>query len=218
MPTLLEQLKRSPRLPDYLREIEAVMKEEQGKREAFYEQIAEDKKMEFINGEIIFHSPVKLRHNVAGKLLLTLLDTFVSSRENGFVGYEKMLISLTRNDYEPDICYWQTAKASQFTDDQMQFPAPDLIVEILSPSTEADDRGVKFEDYAAHGVTEYWIVDPEKQSVEQYLLEGDTYQLKHQAAGVEILFCQVIAGFHVPVNTIFDRKENLEFLQKMLAQ
>ncbi len=43
---------------------------------------------------------------------------------------------------------------------QSKFPAPDLIVEVLSESTEANDRGIKFEDYAAHGVVEYWIVDP----------------------------------------------------------
>ena len=42
----------------------------------------------------------------------------------------------------------------------MKYPAPDFIAEILSPSTDERDRGIKFEDYAAHGVGEYWLLDP----------------------------------------------------------
>ncbi len=52
--------------------------------------------------------------------------------------------------------------------EQMKYPAPDFIAEILSPSTESVDRITKFEDYAAHGVAEYWLIDPAKKIVEQY--------------------------------------------------
>lgn len=57
--------------------------------------------------------------------------------------------------------------------------APDLIVEILSPSTALNDKRVKRETYAHFSVTEYWIVDPFHQTLEQHLLsaEDQTYQL-----------------------------------------
>ena len=64
------------------------------------------------------------------------------------------MVSLTRNDYEPDICFFGVAKAAQLTPDQMRFPVPDLVVEVLSETTQAVDRGVKFDDCAAHGVAE----------------------------------------------------------------
>ena len=55
---------------------------------------------------------------------------------------------------------------------QVGKPAPDFIAEILSDSTASVDRGVKFQDYAAHGVGEYWIVDPVQQTIEQYRLQA----------------------------------------------
>ena len=57
------------------------------------------------------------------------------------------------------------------------YGAPDLVVEILSPSTAKNDRGYKKGVYEACGVPEYWIVDPSQRSVEVYLLQGGRYTL-----------------------------------------
>jgi Uma2 family endonuclease len=217
MQTLLEKLIQSPRLPQYLQEIESILAQERMKRKAFYEQVEEDKKMEFINGKIIFQSPVKFRHNQVSKFLLRLIDTYVEVQGQGFVGYEKMLVSLTRNDYEPDICYWREEQSRQFKPDQMQFPAPDLVVEVLSAGTEKTDRGIKFEDYAAHGVEEYWIVDPKKQVIEQYINENNEYGLKHKAQKEEVVYCQVIKGFNIPAIALFDKEENLKVLKNLFT-
>jgi Uma2 family endonuclease len=218
METLVDQIIQSPRLPQYLEEIQAFWRKEADKRKQFYMKVVEDHKMEFINGEIYLQSPVKLQHNQAGKLLLKLMDTYVEANSLGFVGYEKMLVSLTRNDYEPDICFWCSEKSSQFEPRQMQFPAPDLVVEILSESTEKIDRGVKFEDYAQHQISEYWIVDADKQLVEQYILEEGKYSLKHKAQNQETIFCQVLQGFNIPVIAIFDKAENVRILKSLLEK
>jgi Uma2 family endonuclease len=217
METLVDQIIQSPRLPQYLKEIQAFWRKEEDKRKQFYKEIVEDRKMEFINGEIYFQSPVKLRHNEAGKLLLILMHTYAKASNLGFVGYEKMLVSLTRNDYEPDVCFWRKEKSSQFKPRQMQFPAPDLVVEILSESTEKIDRGIKFEDYAQHGISEYWIVDADTQLVEQYILEEGKYLLKHKARNQETIFCQVLSGFNIPAIAIFDETENVRVLKSLLG-
>mgnify|MGYP003380570340 CR=1 FL=1 len=52
-------------------------------------------------------------------------------RDRGYVGYEKIMVSLTRNDYEPDICYFSQATAAAFNPDQMRFPAPDLVLSLI---------------------------------------------------------------------------------------
>ncbi len=90
------------------------LKDEQKRRRHFYKIVEENKKMEFINGEIIFHSPVRLQHNSATKLLCGLLNAFVIKHQLGFVGIEKIMISLTRNDYEPDLCFFGDNKAKDF--------------------------------------------------------------------------------------------------------
>jgi Uma2 family endonuclease len=199
----VQQLIRSPKLPMYVQTFQALLQEEQKKREQFYEEMSEEQKVEFINGEVVVHSPVRLRHTIACKNVLALLDAFVRKHQLGFVGHEKMLISLTRNDYEPDVVYFGPEKAQTFSLDQMKFPAPDLIVEVLSPSTEATDRGIKFQDYAAHGVTEYWILDPDREIVEQYALKGETYELlvKSKSGTLQSV---AVPGFEIAVRALFD--------------
>lgn len=213
---ILEQLLRSPQLPLYFEQIRAVLVQEQQKRRQFYEDISEKEKAEFINGEIIVHSPVKLAHNVVTELLLRVMSAFVDSKDLGFVGYEKLMVSLGRNDYEPDICFFGRDKAQQFTPRQTRFPAPDLVVEVLSQSTVAVDRGIKFEDYAAHGVHEYWIIEPEMQVLEQYVMEGKAYQLltKSDSGLVKSI---AITGFIIPIRAIFDKTENLQVLKSLLS-
>lgn len=144
---------------------------------------------------------------------------FISTRDLGYVGYEKIMVSLTRNDYEPDICYFGPAKAATFTPDQMRFPAPDLVVEVISQSIEQNDRGVKFEDYAAHGVSEYWIIDPDAETLEQYhLAEGeDSYRLVIKAMTGQVLSF-AIPGFEIPVRAVFDPAINQAALRVLLSQ
>jgi Uma2 family endonuclease len=54
---------------------------------------------------------------------------------------------------------------------------PDLVIEILSPSTRRRDRGLKKERYRRAGVPEYWVIDGVQQVVEQFVLEGEEYRL-----------------------------------------
>ena len=199
-----------------IRKLEKKLADEQKKRRHFYEIVEENKKMEFINGEIIFHSPVKLQHNDTTVLLGMLLKAFVAKHKLGFVGVEKIMVSLTRNDYEPDVCFFGNAKAKDFKRRQAQFPAPDFAVEVLSDSTAKNDRETKFQDYAAHGFQEYWIVDAEKELIEQYFLRDEQYELllKAKDGAIESV---VLPEFKIPIRAIFDEMENLKALAELIA-
>lgn len=215
MSVSLNQILEMPNAAILAERLKSALEEEQQKRRHFYEIIEEDKKMEFINGEIIFQSPAKLRHTIAIKLLLKILDTFVYNQNLGFVGSEKMLISLTRNDYEPDICFFDKSKSQSFKMDQMQFPAPDFVVEVLSPSTEKYDRETKFQDYAAHGIKEYWIINAEHETIEQYYLQNEEYELllKSKDGTIESV---VLNGFKIQIRAVFDEQTNLEELKRLI--
>jgi len=214
---MVQKLLDSPRLSLYANQIQAVLNNEKAKRHAFYNQIDEGDKAEFINGKIIFHSPVKLRHSQASGILYRLLSTYVMVKDLGWVGHEKIMISLTRNDYEPDICYFNKATYEQFSPDQMRFPSPDFVVEVLSDSTAKHDRGVKFDDYAAHGIEEYWIIDPVSEMVEQYQLQNDSYALIIKAKTGQLSSLSV-PGFSIPIRAIFDEAENRTALRKILSE
>lgn len=214
---ILEPLLKSPRLSLYANQLHAYIEEEQQRRAAFYDWLTEDTKAEFINGEIVVQTPAKKRHTVASMNLSALLDTYVEHHQLGFVGAETVLIALTRNDYLPDICFFSHVKAQKILPDQVKYPAPDFIVEVLSPSTESTDRGVKFEEYADSGVQEYWLVDPDAQTVEQYLLHGETYELIIKIKAGEIS-SEVVVGFTIPIAAIFDRRVKNQVLAAILAQ
>ena len=215
--TLLERLLASPRLGLYARKIEQTLAREAKRRQQFYAEISEGDKVEFINGEIIYHSPVKLRHSKSSEHLFSLLKAYVLEHELGYAGHEKLMISLTRNDYEPDVCFFRQEVAQSFHDEQMNFPAPDFIGEVLSNSTAHNDRGVKFQDYAAHGVAEYWIVDPKAETVEQYRLQNEQYELVIKATNGTIRSFTV-AGFEIPVRALFDNATNQAALKTILAE
>ena len=210
-----EQLVLSPRLPFYVKRFHSLLKEETEKRQRFYAEMSEEQKVEFICGELVVHSPVKKKHNQASARLFHLLDLYVVSNHLGFVGHERILITLTRNDYESDVCYFGPTKSQGFTPDQSKFPAPDFIAEILSDSTEEIDRGIKFDDYAAHGVVEYWIIDSEQESIEQYGLSGDHYDLVVKALRGPIESIAV-RGFQIPVRAVFERTEHLEAVRRIV--
>jgi Uma2 family endonuclease len=176
---------------------------EQQKRHQFWAAVDENRKAEFIEGKIIYHSPVYGRHWMISTKLLTRLLPFVEQHDLGKVGCEKVMIRCTRNDYEPDICFWKKEIADRFQPLQSAFPPPNFIIEILSSSTEHRDRGIKFMDYALHGVEEYWIIDPEAMSIEQYSLNSASqYELQAKATHGEIK-SNVIIGFNLPVEAIF---------------
>jgi Uma2 family endonuclease len=96
-----------------------MLDDEKKRRHAFYEWLQDDVKAEFINGEVIMHSPVKRRHLRANGNLTTLLRIYVQAHDLGEVDTEKALITLTRNDYEPDICFWRKEVADTFDDDTL---------------------------------------------------------------------------------------------------
>lgn len=216
MPVTIEQLREDPSIFLLLERIQKEMREEANKRQHFYETIQETDKVEFINGEIIFQSPAKNKHLDATFFLAQTFSVYVRLHSLGEVKVEKCLISLTRNDYEPDICFFSNEKAQHFTPDQMQFPAPDLVVEVLSPSTKNYDYGIKMRDYAAHQIPEYWIIDSDQEHIEQYLLTAnDTYEL-HIKAETGIVKSTTIKGLELPIRAIFDQQENLNFLKTLL--
>ena len=78
-----------------------------------------------------------------------------------------------------------------------------LVVEILSPTTEERDRGIKLQLYHRYGVQEYWLVDPDERTVEVLALSPEGYQVLGQYSGDEVVSSQVLAGFRRSAEEIF---------------
>ena len=212
----IETLRHSPRLPEVVSLLQRELEEEAELRRKFYEEMTPEQKIEFIDGEVVLHSPAMNRHLGVTMRLGTLLRTYVVIHELGTVKVEKCLCVFPRNDYEPDIVFFGRDKAADLQPDTLKFPVPDLIVEVLSSSTEARDRGVKFEDYEANGVGEYWIINAEDSVIEQHLLRSDAYELVLKSSSGK-LKSEIIEGFEIDVEALFDEKASLEELRKLMG-
>lgn len=216
--SLAEQILERPDAVLQFQHIQKTLTEEKERRQEFYEWIQEDTKAEFINGEIVIHSPVKRRHWKVSDLLSSILSVYARINKLGSVGVEKVMISLTRNDYEPDLVFFSAEKAAAFADDQVLFPAPDFVVEIISRKTASIDRGIKKSDYALHGIREYWIIDPAKMRIEQYILpagDQEYFPAKIHQYG-HIIESYAIPGFAIPVEAVFEEAANVEALRNMM--
>jgi len=77
-------------------------------------------------------------------------------------------VLFAEGDYlEPDVLFVSAARAGILSERGVE-GAPDLVIEVVSPSTAERDRGIKLERYRRYGVPEYWIVDPDTGTIERW--------------------------------------------------
>jgi len=216
MTGLLDQVMELPTLPEFVAELDARFAAEQERRRKFYAEIPDGAKWEFINGEVIMHSPDMVRHLAVRRNLESLLWNYVNLRGLGTVLAEKGLCVFPRNDFMPDVIFFGSEKAALLQPEQLRLPVPDFACEVLSESTSRRDRGVKFRDYETHGVAEYWILDADRETLEQFLLRDGAYALELKS-GSGWVRSRAVAGFEIPIRALFDSGENLAALRALLA-
>jgi Uma2 family endonuclease len=102
--------------------------------------------------------------------LIYRLVGFAEENDLGKVFPGPFDVLFAEGDYvEPDVVFVRTGRLDLVSSRGVEGP-PDLVVEVLSPSTVDRDRGIKLERYRLFGVAEYWVVDPDEQSVEVWAL------------------------------------------------
>lgn len=105
------------------------------------------------------------------------------------------------NNVQPDISVICDRKK---LDERGCLGAPDLIVEILSPSTTEKDLTYKYDLYESHGVREYWVVSPGDKTLQIYTLESnDRYRPSRLYVRSNRVFSTVLEGFSVDLSDIF---------------
>lgn len=125
---------------------------------------------EVVDGELVVTPAPGRRHQRVVTDLATLLNTHVRAHGLGEVFAGPFDVLFAEGDYlEPDLVFVRADRLHLLSDRGVE-GAPDLVVEVLSPSTVERDRGVKLERYQHYGVPEYWIVDPEARAIEVWRL------------------------------------------------
>lgn len=173
----------APSYPKYISEAE------------FVEWCDEDSMAEFVDGEVIVHSPASVRHERISTFLGGLLLLFIDKHNLGqlFSGGHTQIRLRPGLRRMPDIIFISKSRSSVLCKNHIE-GAPDLVVEIVSPDSLTRDWRDKYFEYEEAGVKEYWIIDPLSERMDIYsLTEGGNYELILLQEG--ILHSRLLPGF-----------------------
>ena len=158
---------------------------------------------------VVLPMPTTRHQRVVGRLFRIMSD-YVEHHGLGEVAIAPLRVRLWPGKFrEPDIIFMSAEHSDRIGEDY--WGVPDLVVEVISPRTERSsgtehiDRGEKFEDYRKAGVSEYWLVDPEDETIEVYVLRHGAYHLLGRWKKGEIARSEILKGFSVPVDAVFSK-------------
>ena len=131
-----------------------------------YMTTPDTQRFQLLDGELIVAPAPTTRHQTISRRLERALEDFVLPNHLGQIFDAPTHVVLSDHDVaQPDLVFVSTARSIIVTVHNIQ-GAPDLVVEVLSPSTADQDRGPKRGLYQRHGVQEYWLVDPDANTIE----------------------------------------------------
>ena len=160
------------------------------------------KKYEVIDGDLYVSPAPVWKHQRQLNRLNVRVAVWVERHDLGDVVTAPTGVVLDdENGLQPDLVFVSHDRAHIITENDIE-GAPDLVVEVLSPSTEARDRGLKLRRYAASGVPHYWILDTDGPRSEERVLGDDGYQLVGTFGPGEIFRPTIFPGLEIPLDEI----------------
>lgn len=161
------------------------------------------KRYEIIDGELLVTPSPRIRHQMIVTRLSRYLLEFVENNGLGQVFVAPLDVVLSDYDVvEPDLLYVSKERASALAEGKNVQGSPDLVIEVLSETTENRDRTIKLKLYARSGVREYWIIAPEGPTAEIYRRTTQGLELVSKLASTGVLTSPLFPGFSLPLNKL----------------
>ena len=168
-----------------------------------YLNTPEDKRYELLDGELIMVSSPNIPHQRTEMELAFRVIGFVKRHDLGVVLFAPTDVILSDTDVvQPDLLFISRERMHIISHNAIH-GAPDLVVEILSPSTARRDLTYKRRLYAKHGVKEYWQVNIDERRVTVLSLGDNDYEVAAIYGSGETLTSPVLPGFALAVDEIF---------------
>ena len=172
-----------------------------------YLNMPDDIRYELLDGELVMAPTPSTRHQRIALQLATVLKAFIDRNSLGELFIAPLDVVLWDGDeanvVEPDLLFVSAGRTDMITEANVQ-GAPDLVVEILSPSTESRDRGYKRELYARHGVREYWLVDPDASTITVLALSENDYAVAGTYGEGQTLVSPTLEGLDLRLGEVFE--------------
>jgi len=172
--------------------------------EEFRQLPIDGKRYELVRGEVHVTPAPPTRHQFTVQNLAGSLWPHVVKNNLGEVWTAPLDVRLSgETALQPDLIFVSNARAGIIQENWIA-GAPDLVVEVLSPSTAAYDRVTKLPAYAESGVPEFWLIDSQAKTVEVLRLQGRKYFVEATHAGDQVLTSNLFPGWQLPLRDLFD--------------
>lgn len=169
--------------------------------ERYLAEAPESQLWEFVRGEVIMYSPAAAEHQRLIGFLVRLIGGFCEARGWGEVlagpAAVRVLPDVIR---EPDIFVLPPEEVSKAKGAPLEVRLA-LVIEVTSPATRTIDLVEKAGDYAAAGIPEYWVVDPEHKEIIVHRLAGERYEVERVKEGE--ISSSVVPGFRLRAEWLF---------------
>ena len=162
--------------------------------------------IEFTDGVLEFLPMPDRIHQDLVKWLFKRLDRFAESSRQGQAYFAPLRVKTDEKKYrEPDVVYLTNERDRQYPDRSRPPFGADLVMEVVSEGEETRERDIRQKplDYAAAGIAEYWIVDPENRTITVLSLEGTDYFPRGVFGEGEVAESALLPGFSVNVTECF---------------
>lgn len=170
-----------------------------------YQELPEGAPYQLIRGHLVMSPSPTVQHQRLVRTLYRRLDHGLHNADlSGETFFAPVDVRLTDETVvQPDVLYVSPDRTDRIGDDEID-GAPDLVIEVVSPSTSHVDGFDKKQLYEAHGVREYWIVDPDTKTVEVYMPGDDGYTLHQRRVDTGTVDSAMLSALTVDLSTLFE--------------
>ena len=164
----------------------------------------EDERYELLDGDLMMVPAPNLKHQKVSAQLYIHLRRFIDERALGTLLYAPCDVYLSdTNVVQPDLLFVSRQREHLLSDGQKVQGAPDLVIEILSPSSVETDRGAKRDLYGAHGVMEYWLVDPIAETISIHRQRDGVLAATETFGRGQTLRSPLLTGLELHLDNVF---------------
>ncbi len=157
--------------------------------------------LELVNGEIIVSPSPSSEHSTVVVNLIKVLGGYIDKEDLGRLLTDLDTVFTENTTRRSDLLFVSKRRGHIIRD--VVYGAPDLCIEVISPTSATMDRVEKFELYARSGVKHYWLVDPHAEMVESFVLKGGAYVLGVTGRGGETVRLPPFAGLAIALKRIW---------------
>jgi len=168
-----------------------------------YQQLPEGAAYELIRGELVMSPAPDLQHQRIARRFFRALDGTVLKNNGGEAFFAPFDVRLSESTVlQPDLAFISTTRTDRFAEHAIE-GAPDLVAEILSPATAHRDLTEKKRLYETHGVREYWVLDPDQQTVEVFANTEEGFRQHARVVEEGTVASGVLDSFEIDLSDLF---------------